>query len=137
MRTAKTWLAAMGMMVAVFCGCQKANPVLHVYTWADYIKPDLVLRFEQENACKVVIDTFDSNEAMYAKLKAGASGYDVIFPSSYMVKLMWSQGMLQSLNRNLIPNLVNIDPEYLKIAMDREMDHSVPYMLTTTGIAYL
>ena len=68
--------------------CKRATPVLHVYTWADYIRPDLISRFEKENGCRIVIDTFDSNEAMYAKLKAGASGYDVVTPSSYMVKIM-------------------------------------------------
>jgi spermidine/putrescine transport system substrate-binding protein len=124
-------------LLSLACGCKRAQPVLHIYNWADYVKPELVQRFEQENACKVVIDTFDSNEAMYAKLKAGASGYDLIFPSSYMVKLMFNQGMLQPINRNLVPNLVNIDSDYLKIAMDRDMHHSVPYMLTNTGIAYL
>lgn len=124
-------------LLGLSCGCKRAQPVLHIYNWADYLKPELVQRFEQENACRVVIDTFDSNEAMYAKLKAGATGYDLIFPSSYMVKLMFNQGMLQPINRNLVPNLVNIDPDYLKIAMDRDMHHSVPYMLTNTGIAYL
>jgi len=124
-------------LLSLACGCKPSQPVLHIYNWADYVKPELVQRFEQENSCKVVVDTFDSNEAMYAKLKAGASGYDLIFPSSYMVKLMFNQGMLQPINRNLVPNLVNIDQEYLKIAMDREMHHSVPYMLTNTGLAYL
>lgn len=124
-------------LLSVACGCKRAQPVLHIYNWADYLKPELVQRFEQENGCKVVIDTFDSNEAMYAKLKAGASGYDLIFPSSYMVKIMFNQDMLQPINHNLVPNLVNIDSEYLKIAMDREMHHSVPYMLTNTGLAYL
>ena len=85
-------------MVVVRRGCGGKKPVLHVYTWADYIKPELVQRFEQENGCRVVIDTFDSNEAMYAKLKAGATGYDLIFPSSYMVKLMHDQGMLQPIS---------------------------------------
>ncbi|MBM4320361.1 MAG: spermidine/putrescine ABC transporter substrate-binding protein [Deltaproteobacteria bacterium] len=119
------------------CGGQKAEPVLHVFSWADYIKPELVQRFEKENGCKVVIDTFDSNEAMYAKLKAGASGYDVLTPSSYMVRIMNEQGMLLPLKKELLPNLQHVDPEYLKIAMDPEMKHSVPYMLTITGIAYL
>ena len=133
---------AMGLMglaalVLLACGCGRGKPVLHLYTWADYIKPELVTRFETENGCRVVIDTFDSNEAMYAKIKAGAGGYDVIVPSSYMVKLMFDQGMLQPIQQNLVPNLVNIDPEYLRIAMDKKMDHSVPYMLTTTGFAYL
>ncbi len=82
-------------------GGKKAAPVLHLYTWSDYIKPELVSRFEAENRCRVVIDTFDSNEAMYAKLKAGATGYDVITPTSYMVSLMNSQGMLLPLDPDL------------------------------------
>jgi spermidine/putrescine transport system substrate-binding protein len=119
-------------------GCvNKAAAVLHVYTWADYIKPELIARFETENACKVIIDTFDSNEAMYAKLKAGATGYDLITPTSYMVSLMLAQGMIQPLDRTLIPNAAHIDPDYLKIAIDKTMDHSMPYMITNTGIAYL
>jgi spermidine/putrescine transport system substrate-binding protein len=122
---------------AAACGGSKAQPVLHIYTWADYVKPELVARFEAENGCKVVIDTFDSNEAMYAKLKAGASGYDLITPTSYMVSLMQSQGMLQPLNRSWLPNLIHIDSDYLAISLDPRMDHSVPYMMTNTGIAYL
>lgn len=135
----KHLLACVGalVLVALVAGCGKAVPTLHIYTWADYIKPDLVTRFEKQFGCRVSIDTFDSNEAAYAKLKAGASGYDLITPSSYMVKLMWQQGMLQPLNHNLLPNIVHVDRDYLKIALDKEMHHSVPYMLTNTGFAYL
>jgi spermidine/putrescine transport system substrate-binding protein len=118
-------------------GCGKAKPVLSIYTWSDYIKPELIRRFEREHACRVVLDTFESNEAMYAKLKAGASGYDLLTPSSYMVSLMHGQGLVRTLDRSLLPNLVHVDPDYLKIAADTEMDHSVPYMITNTGIAYL
>jgi spermidine/putrescine transport system substrate-binding protein len=117
--------------------CQKPAPVLHVYTWADYVKPELVQRFEAERKCKVVIDTFDSNESMFAKMKAGATGYDVVTPSSYMVSVLFAQGLLQPLDKALVPNRKNVDPEYLKIALDPEMDHSVPYMLTNSGLAYL
>jgi spermidine/putrescine transport system substrate-binding protein len=124
-------------MLAAAAGCAKTRPVLHIYTWADYIKPELVLRFEQLHNCQIVIDTFDSNEVMYAKLKAGAQGYDLITPSSYMVALMSAQGMLQKLDHGMLPNLKHIDPEYLTIALDPRMEHSVPYMLTTTVIACL
>jgi spermidine/putrescine transport system substrate-binding protein len=85
----------------------------------------------------VVIDTFDSNEAMYAKLKAGASGYDIVVPSSYMARTMSQQGMLRDLDRTRLPNLAHVDPDYLKIALDPGMKYSAPYMLTITGIAYL
>jgi spermidine/putrescine transport system substrate-binding protein len=131
---ALTLIAAAGL--AAGCAPPGAK-ILHVYTWADYVKPELVQRFEKEHGCRVVIDTFDSNESMYAKLKAGASGYDVVTPSSYQVAIMAQQGMLLDLDRAKLPNLVNVDPEYLKIAMDPEMAHSVPYMLTNTGFAYL
>ena len=132
------WMLAALAALGLVAGCARpAAKTLHVYTWADYIKPEVVQRFEQENGCKIVIDTFDSNEAMYAKLKAGASGYDVLTPSSYYVAIMSQQGMLLDLDHRKLPNLANVDPEYLKIAIDPRMDHSVPYMLTNTGIAYL
>jgi spermidine/putrescine transport system substrate-binding protein len=129
-------LAALAALLAA-AACGKAKPVLSLYTWSDYIKPELIRRFESERGCRVVVDTFESNEAMYAKLKAGASGYDLLIPSSYMVSLMQNQGMLRRLDHALLPNLVHIDPDYLALATDQTMDHSVPYMLTNTGIAYL
>ena len=129
--------ALLVVLVIRVVGCSRETPTLHVYTWADYVKPELVTAFEKANECRVVIDTFDSNEAMYAKLKAGATGYDLVFPSSYMARIMWRQGMLQPLNRSELPNLANVDPDYLKIALDKEMRYSAPYMLTITGIAHL
>jgi spermidine/putrescine transport system substrate-binding protein len=116
--------------------CQKGMPALHVYTWADYFKPEILKRFETEHRCRVVIDTFDSNEAMYAKIKAGATGYDLLTPSSYMVGVLHAQGLLQPLDPALIPNRKNVDTEYLRISLDPEMHHSVPYMLVKTGLAY-
>jgi spermidine/putrescine transport system substrate-binding protein len=126
---------ALALLAAI--ACKQQPKTLHLYTWADYVKPELVARFEQEQGCTIVIDTFDSNEAMYAKLKAGGGGYDVITPSSYMVQVMHRQGMLLPLDHARLPNLANVDPEVLKIAIDPRMDHSAPYMMTITGIAYL
>jgi hypothetical protein len=146
MNNLRTW-KSMAARISVICfgvgaaaflaHCGKAAPVLHIYTWADYFKPALVARFEKESSCRVIIDTYDSNETMYAKIKAGASGYDLLTPTSYMVSLMNSQGMVQKLDHSLLPNLVHVDPEYLMLAIDKTMDHSVPYMIVNTVIAYL
>ncbi|MEY4069733.1 MAG: hypothetical protein RL721_347 [Candidatus Eisenbacteria bacterium] len=137
----KPWIvraALVTLAIVASLGCAKREtPVLHVYTWADYIKPEVVQRFERENRCRVVIDTYDSNEAMYAKLKAGATGYDLLTPSSYQVQVLEKQGMLQPLDHSRLPNLVNVDRDYLAIAIDSGMVHSVPYMLTNTGVGYL
>ncbi len=128
---------ASALLLAAALTASAGQPTLHLYTWADYIKPEIVERFQEENACRVVIDTFDSNEAMYAKLKAGARGYDVLFPSSYMVKILNDQGMLLALDKTKLPNLANVDPVYLAMGIDKDMHHSVPYMITITGLAYL
>ena len=109
---------------------------LHLYTWADYIKPELVEKFESEHNCKVVIDTFDSNETMYAKIRAGAAGYDVIVPSSYLVRLLTAQDLVMPLDHAKLPNLKNIDPEVLAKVYDKEMKHAVPYAMSYTVLAY-
>ncbi|MGA0369644.1 MAG: ABC transporter substrate-binding protein [Kiritimatiellia bacterium] len=120
----------------LFSGCAEKRPTLHVYIWSDYIEPELISRFEEAHNCRVVMDFYDSNETMYAKLKAGADGYDIIVPSSYMVNIMAEQEMLLPMDHALIPNLKYIDPSYRKFSMDPGMKYSVPYMVGTTGIGY-
>jgi len=137
---AASGMAASGLLIgaaALLFSCGQKRPILNVYTWADYFKPALISRFEKENSCRVIIDTYDSNETMYAKLKAGAGGYDLLTPTSYMVSVMNSQGMVRRLDHSLLPNLVHVDPEFLSMAVDKTMDHSVPYMIVNTVIAYL
>lgn len=114
----------------------QAKDELHLYTWADYIKPELVEKFEAANNCKVVIDTFDSNESMYAKIRAGASGYDVIVPSSYIIKLLAGQGLVQPLDAAKLPNLKNMDSDILTKVPDSKMEYAVPYAISYTVLAY-
>lgn len=112
-----------------------AQPTLHLFTWADYINPDLVTKFEEANGCKIVIDTFDSAENLYAKLKTGAAGYDIIVPTSYMQKVMQADGMLLKLDPAKVPNIKNIDPDLLKRLPDSKMETAVPYMISYNVIA--
>lgn len=124
---------------ALLPACSKkddATRTLNVFTWADYLHPDLGTRFEKENNCRLVLDTFDSNEAMYAKLKAGATGYHVLVPTSYMVKALHREGMIQALDHGKLSHLSHVDPAYLASALDPKMEVSVPYMLSPTGIGY-
>ena len=110
---------------------------LHIYTWSDYIAPDVLESFEKALGVKVVIDTFDSNEAMYAKLKAGGTGYDIIMPSSYQVATMAREGMIDTLDHSKIPNVrKNFDPSFAEQVLDPSFSHSVPYAVTYTGFAY-
>ena len=125
------------LALGLAAGCGPKGPVLHVYTWSDYIDPEVVADFEAKFGCTVAIDTFDSNESMYAKLQAGSTGYDVIMPSSYQIQLMAKNGMIRKLDRKLIPNVAkNFDRNYYAAILDREMEYNVPYAVTYTGFAY-
>ena len=132
----KLILASCAAAMVAVVGCGDSKPILNVYNWSEYIDEDIVKEFEQKNNCRVVIDVFNSNEAMLAKIQAGAKGYDLIFPSSYMVKLMAKNGLLEKIDKSKIPTLSNIDPTYIVTALDPDMEYGVPYMVTFTGIAY-
>ena len=135
MNKMKQWLLALVLM-ALVAGCGRGTPTLHLYNWADYIKPELIRQFEEEFGCRVVLDTFDSNESMFARLRAGARGYDIIFPSSYMVQIMTQHDMLLPLDHTLLPNAQYLDPQYVAISADPELTYSIPYMLSNAGLAY-
>ena len=132
-----TWLAC-ALALALVCGCADKRPVLRIYTWSDYLKPELLQRFERENRCRIVVETFDSNEALYDSLVArDREPFDLLFPSSYMVKILRKQGLLLPLNHDWIPNRRNVDPTYLEQGFDPKMTYSVPYAVTVTSLGYL
>jgi spermidine/putrescine-binding protein len=109
---------------------------LSVYNWADYIEESLLQKYEAEYGVKIIYDTFASNEDLLAKLQAGATGYDVVVPSDYMVAQMIELGMLAEIDHNNIPNLKNITPFNLDAPYDPGNKHCVPYQWGTTGLAY-
>lgn len=109
---------------------------LHIFHWSEYIDPEIYTQFEEEFGVHVVEDNFASNEDLLAKLQAGATGYDIIVPSDYMVAIMVNQGMLAKLEKSNIPNLENLDPKFTDLPFDPNGDYSVPYQWGTTGIGY-
>jgi spermidine/putrescine transport system substrate-binding protein len=128
------------LFVATFstsCGKKSEKAKLKLYNWGDYLSPSVVKKFEKEFNCQVIQETFDSNEAMYAKIKAGATKFDVLVPSCYMVNIMVKQNMLAKLDKTLLPNVTsNINKTYLSKSLDKDMDYSVPYLASFTGIGY-
>ena len=124
---------------AAASGCDPSEGgELHVYTWADYISPTVVSAFERALGVKVVVDTFESNEAMYAKLKAGGAGYDIITPSSYQIPLMAKEGLIEPIDHAKCPNVrKNFDPSFASQLIDPTFRYNVPYTVSYTGFMYL
>ena len=104
-------------IMSVFTACNKNDKKeLFLFNWTYYTPDDVIAQFEQEFGVKVHVDNFASNEEMFAKLKAGASGYDIVFPSQDYASIMISEGMLKELDHSKLPNLKYITPLTLKNA---------------------
>ena len=125
-----------------------ADRVLNVYNWGEYISDgsegtlDVNAEFEKwyeetyGERVKVVYTTYASNEDMYAKLKSGAAGYDVILPSDYMIARMIDEGMLEKLNFDNIPNYAGISESFRGLYYDPNDEYSIPFSYGMVGIIY-
>lgn len=109
---------------------------VHLFNWSEYTDPEALALFEQVYGVEVIEDSFASNEDLLAKLQGGASGYDVIFPSDYMVSVMIELDLLEPLDFDVIRTIENIDPANLSAYYDPENKYSMPYMWGTTGYLY-
>lgn len=112
--------------------------VLNIYNWPDYIPEGMIAAFEKETGIKVNYDTFETNEALHAKLVAGNTGYDIVVPGTVFAKPQIEGGLLQPLDKAKVPNLANLDPAFMKTmgTADPDNKHLVPWAwgFTTVGI---
>ncbi len=109
---------------------------LVVFNWDDYIDEELLDIYSEEYGVEIIYDTFASNEDLLAKLQAGATGYDVIFPSDYMVSQMIELDLLAEIDVNQLSNWGNIAEDMKDAPFDPGNRHCVPYQWGTTGIGY-
>lgn len=138
---ALTLFSTLSLTALTGCGNSSStasNGEVVVYNWGEYIDPDVLTQFEEETGIKVVYDEFETNEIMYPKVEAGASDYDVICPSDYMIQKMIDNDLLEEINFDNIPNIANIGDQYFEQSreFDPENKYSVPYCWGTVGILY-
>jgi spermidine/putrescine transport system substrate-binding protein len=107
-----------------------------VYNWTEYLPESALQDFTKETGIEVEYATYESNEAMYAKIKLlDAKGYDVVVPSTFYVEKMRKEGLLQPLDKSKLVNIKNLDPALLNRSYDPNNEYSVPYLVSATGIA--
>jgi spermidine/putrescine transport system substrate-binding protein len=108
---------------------------IFLYTWVEYIDPEIKTQFEEECGVQVTETNFDSNETLLATLQAGGADYDIVVPSDYMVQLMIEEGMLMELDWNVITNIQHMEPLNINQYFDPEQKYTVPYFWGTSGFA--
>ena len=144
----RLWAAAFLCLACVGCGnyvgsgaqpaASAEEKVVNVYNWYDYIKPEVLRKFETSTGVQVRYNVFDSNNTLAAKLLAGHSGYDVVFPSGAYLESLVAAGVFRPLDKSRLPNLKNLDPAIMQrlAAHDPGNVHAVDYTWGITGLAY-
>lgn len=122
---------------AALAACSRdRRPRLNVFNWSTYIAPDTVPKFEAEFGVRVRYGIYESNEEMLARVQGGNSGWDIVFPTDYIVQPMLANALLAPMHRELLPNLQQLEPRFQQPDWDPRLQWSVPYMVTAAGIAY-
>jgi putrescine transport system substrate-binding protein len=127
-------------LLAGACGHPDASQEqsVNIYNWYDYVKPEVLRQFTARYGIQVHYNTFDSNNTLAARMLAGHSGYDVVFPSGAYLESMMKAGVFRSLDPAQLPNRNNLDPRILQrlAAHDPGNAHAIVYAWGITGIAY-
>jgi len=123
--------------MAGLAACRRdMRPRLNVFNWSEYIHPETVPRFEAEFGVRVHYAVYESNEEMLARVLSGNSGWDVVFPTDYIVEPMLANQLLAPLDHSLLPNTGNLETRFQHPDWDPSLHWSIPYMVIAAGIAY-
>ncbi|OUS04004.1 ABC transporter substrate-binding protein [Rhodobacterales bacterium 52_120_T64] len=132
----KSKLAGAATMLALSASMASAEGNLSLYNWGEYINPQVIEKFSAEFDVEVTLDTYSTNEEMLARLQAGATGYDLVWPSVHMHDIMQKTGLLQPAYVNQMPGFENIDPGAIRSIEDPTAEYCLPYAWGAVGIFY-
>ena len=123
--------------LAGLAGCTRdRRPRLNVYNWSNYVAPETIPNFEREYGVTVRYGVYESNEEMLAKALTGNSGWDVVFPSNYLIRPMRENGLLAPLRHEWLKNLSNLEARFQAPSWDPDLRWCVPYMWGASGIVF-
>ncbi len=132
---AGTAAAAALIVIIVLTSYAGNKETLKIFNAGEYIDPDLITEFEKEYNCRIIYETFDSNESMYTKIMSGET-YDVLVPSDYMIERLIKENRLAEIDWSSLSNSDNLNKDIMGKAFDSENKYSVPYFYGTVGILY-
>lgn len=124
------------LVLATMSHAQDAEKTLYFYNWTDYYPVELLAKFEEETGIKVILDGYDSNDTLLAKLQSGAGAYDVIVPSDYVIPGLIADGLIQKIDTPSLENYVHVRENFRNPDFDPTNEYSAPYLWGTTGLAY-
>lgn len=114
-----------------------AGGTLNIYNWSNYVDESTVKDFAEQNRIKVNYDYYENNETLEGKVLSGSTGYDLVVPGIAFLPRQIQAGAYQPVNKDLLPNYANIDPELLKMmeTADPGNKYAVPYFSGVNTLA--
>ena len=113
----------------------RAEGTLLLYIWKSYYPPDLLARFEKETGIDVIVDYYETNEALLEEIRLGGR-HDIIVPADFMAKVMIDEGLLQEIDTPSLPNFRNVRQPFDHPWYDPKREYTAPYMWGTAGFVY-
>jgi spermidine/putrescine transport system permease protein len=139
-RGAVAAICAVGLGLGLFAAGGAAREAgrreLSIYIWSNYLTDEMIREFEARYNVRVRVETYESNEALLAKLQTGVADYDLVVPSDYMVTILSAQGLLEEIDAGRLANFENLAPRFRGLPFDPENRYSIPYTWGTTGFGY-
>ena len=117
-------------------GNRRDERLLNVYNWSDYIDDRTIPLFQALTNLRVNYDVFSSNEDLLARMQAGPTNYDIIVPTNTFVPTYMKLDLIEPLRQELIPNLTNLDKEFVETDYDPGNRYTIPWQWGTTGIGF-
>ena len=132
------------VLSSALVGCSGSNKdkiVLNVLNYGEYIDMDLLDEFENKFDVKINYEIYPTPEDMYTKVKSGATNYDLIISSDYMIEKLYNEGLLIEFDMDLLPNYQSerFDPNLQALRDElftNNQKYNVPYFFGTLGIMY-
>jgi spermidine/putrescine transport system substrate-binding protein len=129
--------AAVGITFSGLGGCHKAaKSQLNFYNWDTYVGKDTLSGFEKASGVHINMSLYSNNDELFAKLRGGNPGYDVVVPSNDFTQRMAKAGMLMPLDHAKLPNIKNIGPDFQDPPYDPGRKYAMPYTWLVLGIGY-
>ncbi len=134
----KVMMALMALTILLSATAMVAADELKIFIWSEYMDEENMPKdFEKATGIKVSLDLYESNEEMVAKLQAGgASQYDIIVPSDYIMPSLINLKLVQPLDHSKIPNLKNLGQRFREASFDPGNKYSVGWQWGTVGLMF-
>jgi putrescine transport system substrate-binding protein len=110
--------------------------LLNIYNWSDYIDDRTIPLYQAQSNIRINYDVYSSNEDLLARMRSGPTNYDIIVPTNNFIPTYLKLVLIEPLNTDLMPNLTNLDREFVETDYDPGNRYTVPWQWGTTGIGF-